>query len=82
MTSDSNKKSTDPETKASKTIVVKLGGSTLQVDANMKALTKQIAELAKQGHHIIVVHGGGPHYHSSERTRSELNFHRRAACHR
>jgi acetylglutamate kinase len=40
-------------------IVVKLAGVLLESDATVRALAKQIAALAQQGHELLVVHGGG-----------------------
>ena len=39
--------------------VIKLAGTLLEDDAIVRALARQIAALAQQGHEILVVHGGG-----------------------
>src|SRR5258707_1720269 len=39
--------------------VIKLAGALLEDDAVVRALARQIAALAHQGHEILVVHGGG-----------------------
>ncbi len=39
--------------------VIKLAGALLEDDAVVRALARQIATLARQGHEILVVHGGG-----------------------
>ena len=39
--------------------VIKLAGALLEDDAIVRALARQIAALAQQGHEILVVHGGG-----------------------
>ena len=39
--------------------VIKLAGALLEDDATVRALARQIAALAQQGHEILVVHGGG-----------------------
>jgi len=39
--------------------VIKLAGALLEDDAVVRALARQIAALAQQGHEILVVHGGG-----------------------
>ena len=39
--------------------VIKLAGTLLEDDAVVRALARQIAALAQQGHEILVVHGGG-----------------------
>ena len=39
--------------------VIKLAGALLEDDATVRALARQIAVLAQQGHEILVVHGGG-----------------------
>ena len=40
-------------------IVVKLAGALLESDASVSALAREIAALAREGHEILVVHGGG-----------------------
>jgi acetylglutamate kinase len=40
-------------------IVIKLAGALLEDDASVRHLARQIAVLAKEGHEILVVHGGG-----------------------
>jgi acetylglutamate kinase len=39
--------------------VIKLAGALLEDDASVRTLARQIAILAKEGHEILVVHGGG-----------------------
>ncbi len=39
--------------------VIKLAGALLEGDAVVQSIARQIAELAKEGHEILVVHGGG-----------------------
>jgi len=39
--------------------VIKLAGALLEDEAIVRALARQIAALAQQGHEILVVHGGG-----------------------
>jgi acetylglutamate kinase len=39
--------------------VIKLAGALLEDDAVVQSISRQIAELAKEGHEILVVHGGG-----------------------
>ena len=39
--------------------VIKLAGALLEDEAIVKSLSRQIASLAKEGHEILVVHGGG-----------------------
>jgi acetylglutamate kinase len=39
--------------------VIKLAGALLEDDAVVRSIARQIAELAKEGHEILVVHGGG-----------------------
>jgi acetylglutamate kinase len=40
-------------------IVIKFAGALLEDDATVRGLARQVAELAKDGHQILVVHGGG-----------------------
>lgn len=40
-------------------LVVKIAGALLESDENVQAIARQIAELARAGHEILVVHGGG-----------------------
>ena len=39
--------------------VVKLGGAGLEVPALLEGCTRAIADLARDGHQVVVVHGGG-----------------------
>jgi len=39
--------------------VIKLAGALLEDDANVRSIARQTALLAKEGHQILVVHGGG-----------------------
>jgi acetylglutamate kinase len=41
------------------TIVVKIGGATLEDAATLRKCARAIAELAQDGHRVAVVHGGG-----------------------
>jgi acetylglutamate kinase len=40
-------------------IVIKFAGALLEDDATVRTLARQVATLAKDGHQILVVHGGG-----------------------
>jgi acetylglutamate kinase len=40
-------------------IVVKLAGALLERDEDVKPIARQIAELARAGHELLVIHGGG-----------------------
>jgi acetylglutamate kinase len=40
-------------------IVIKFAGTLLEDDATLRALARQVAVLAQEGHEILVVHGGG-----------------------
>ena len=40
-------------------IVIKFAGALLEDDATVRALARQVAALAQEGHEILVVHGGG-----------------------
>ena len=40
-------------------MVVKVAGQLLDDAAAMETLARQVAQLAHQGHEILVVHGGG-----------------------
>jgi acetylglutamate kinase len=40
-------------------LVVKIAGALLEDDATVCSLARQIAELAKNGHELLVIHGGG-----------------------
>lgn len=40
-------------------IVIKVAGALLEDDATVRALARQIAGLAQEGHELLVVHGGG-----------------------
>src|SRR4029077_2368040 len=40
-------------------LVIKFAGALLEDKATVQSLAEQLAELAKQGHEILVVHGGG-----------------------
>jgi acetylglutamate kinase len=40
-------------------IVIKFAGALLEDDATVRTLARQVAMLAKDGHQILVVHGGG-----------------------
>jgi acetylglutamate kinase len=39
--------------------VVKIAGALLEKDETVQALARQIAELARRGHELLVIHGGG-----------------------
>src|SRR5499433_4191329 len=40
-------------------IVIKFAGALLESDSIVRELASQVASLAKQGHEVLVVHGGG-----------------------
>src|SRR5258705_3376653 len=40
-------------------IVIKFAGALLEGQATVRSLAEQVATLAKQGHEVLVVHGGG-----------------------
>jgi len=40
-------------------IVIKFAGALLENDALVNSLARQVAELVKEGHEVLVVHGGG-----------------------
>jgi acetylglutamate kinase len=40
-------------------LVIKFAGALLESDSVVRELAAQVAELAKQGHEVLVVHGGG-----------------------
>jgi acetylglutamate kinase len=40
-------------------IVIKFAGALLEDDATVRTLARQVATLAKDGHRVLVVHGGG-----------------------
>jgi acetylglutamate kinase len=40
-------------------LVIKFAGALLEDDATVRALARQVAALAKDGHQVLVVHGGG-----------------------
>jgi len=40
-------------------IVVKFAGALLEGPAALQSISRQVAELARQGHKLLVVHGGG-----------------------
>src|SRR5258708_36816921 len=39
--------------------VIKFAGALLEDDAVLRALARQVAVLAKEGHEVLIVHGGG-----------------------
>ncbi len=41
------------------TIVVKIGGQAIEDRAQRRAVARQVAELRRARHHVVVVHGGG-----------------------
>jgi acetylglutamate kinase len=56
-------------------IVIKLAGALLEDDASVRHLARQIAILAKEGHEILVVHGGGRMFTATlKRMGIESNF--------
>jgi acetylglutamate kinase len=56
-------------------IVIKLAGALLEDDASVRHLVRQIAVLAKEGHEILVVHGGGRMFTATlKRMGIESNF--------
>ncbi len=40
-------------------LLVKLGGTLLDAEESRRRLACELAEVARQGHHLVVVHGGG-----------------------
>ena len=46
-------------------IVIKFAGALLEDDATVRALARQVAALAREGHEILVVHGGGRYFTST-----------------
>jgi acetylglutamate kinase len=55
--------------------VIKIAGALLEDDASVRLLARQIAVLAKEGHEILVVHGGGRMFTATlERMGIESNF--------
>jgi acetylglutamate kinase len=40
-------------------MVIKFAGALLEDDATVRALARQVAALAREGHEILIVHGGG-----------------------
>jgi len=40
-------------------IIIKFAGALLEDDAVLRALARQVAVLAKEGHELLIVHGGG-----------------------
>ncbi len=40
-------------------LVVKIAGALLERDEDVQALARQITELARAGHELLIVHGGG-----------------------
>ncbi|MFB3775949.1 MAG: acetylglutamate kinase [Bryobacteraceae bacterium] len=40
-------------------LLVKLGGTLLDADESRARLARELAQVARQGHHLVVVHGGG-----------------------
>jgi acetylglutamate kinase len=40
-------------------VVIKIGGQSAEEQSRRRHLARQIAELARAGHHVVVVHGGG-----------------------
>jgi acetylglutamate kinase len=56
-------------------IVIKLAGALLEDDAIVRSIARQIATLAKQGHEMLVVHGGGRAFTATlKRMGIESNF--------
>jgi acetylglutamate kinase len=39
--------------------VIKFAGALLEDDATVRSLARQVAALAREGHEILIVHGGG-----------------------
>src|SRR5271154_4450144 len=40
-------------------LVIKIAGALLERDETVQAIAKQISELAREGHELLVIHGGG-----------------------
>lgn len=47
-------------TSAPRTIIVKVGGTTLEDDVQIAAIAADLLALHEEGAHIVMVHGGGP----------------------
>jgi acetylglutamate kinase len=43
-------------------IVIKFAGALLEDELTMRGLARQVAALAREGHELLVVHGGGRHF--------------------
>ena len=56
-------------------IVIKFAGALLEDDATVRALARQVAALAREGHEILIVHGGGRLFTATlKRMAIESNF--------
>ena len=40
-------------------LVIKIAGALLERDEDVQAIARQITELARAGHELLVIHGGG-----------------------
>ena len=56
-------------------IVIKFAGALLEDELVMRGLARQVAALAREGHELLVVHGGGRYFTSTlERMGLESRF--------
>jgi len=56
-------------------IVIKFAGALLEDELSMRGLARQVAALAREGHELLVVHGGGRYFTSTlERMGLESKF--------
>jgi acetylglutamate kinase len=46
-------------------IVIKFAGALLEDELALRGLARQVAALAREGHELLVVHGGGKHFTST-----------------
>src|SRR3984893_2262781 len=57
------------------TVVIKFAGALLEDDALVRGLARQVAALAREGHEILIVHGGGRLFTATlKRMAIESNF--------
>ena len=40
-------------------LLIKIAGALLECEDNVQRIARQIAELARTGHEMLIVHGGG-----------------------
>ena len=46
-------------------IVIKFAGALLEDELALRGLARQVATLARKGHELLVIHGGGKHFTST-----------------